>query len=377
MSDRIYVGTRKGLFTIERRPGGARRWQIARSHFLGVQVPMLLHDARDNHVYAALGHGHFGSKLHRSRDGGQTFEEIAAPAYPEKPADYVDIPNPMTTKPIPWRLELIWSLEAGGPKQPGRLWSGTLPGGLFRSDDRGTNWQFVRSLWDHPGRREWFGGGAEYPGIHSICVDPRDADRVVLGVSCGGVWLTTDGGATWNCRATGMRAEYMPPERQRDPGIQDPHRVVQCAARPDCYWAQHHNGIFKTTNNCETWEELTAVPVSAFGFGVVVHPKDSNTAWFVPAVKDELRYPVDGKVVVNRTRDGGRTFETLRDGLPQEHAYDLVFRHALDIDAGGQRLVFGSTTGSLWVSENQGDSWECVSTHLPPIYCTRFAADSQ
>jgi hypothetical protein len=104
-----------------------------------------------------------------------------------------------------------------------------------------------------------------------------------------------------------------------------------------------------------------------------VHPAKGDTAWFVPAIKDEKRIPVDGRVVVTRTRDGGKSFDVLTDGLPQEHAYDLVFRHAMDIDASGDRLVFGSTTGSLWISENQGDSWQCISAHLPPVYCTRFA----
>ena len=110
-----------------------------------------------------------------------------------------------------------------------------------------------------------------------------------------------------------------------------------------------------------------------FGFGVVVHPREPDTAWFVPAIKDEKRIPAAGKVVVNRTRDGGKTFETLTEGLPQEHAYDLVFRHALDIDGSGDRLSFGSTTGNLWVSEDQGDRWTQVSAHLPPIYAVRFA----
>jgi hypothetical protein len=122
-----------------------------------------------------------------------------------------------------------------------------------------------------------------------------------------------------------------------------------------------------------SWHEIADVPPSGFGFAVAVHPQDGDTAWFVPAVKDERRIPVDGKVVVTRTRDGGRSFEVLRDGLPQEHAYDLTFRHALDIDGSGDRLAFGSTTGALWVTEDQGDQWSCVSAHLPPIFCVRFA----
>jgi hypothetical protein len=114
------------------------------------------------------------------------------------------------------------------------------------------------------------------------------------------------------------------------------------------------------------------VKPSTFGFAVAVHPHDPDTAWFIPAVKDEKRYPTDGRVVVNRTRDGGQTFETLTKGLPQSHAYDLVYRHALDVDATGDRLAFGSTTGSLWISENSGDSWRELAAHLPPIYAVRF-----
>ena len=119
--------------------------------------------------------------------------------------------------------------------------------------------------------------------------------------------------------------------------------------------------------------EVKNVPPSSFGFAVAVHPEDPDMAWFVPAIKDERRVPVDGRVVVTRTRDGGQTFEVLSRGLPQEHAYDLTFRHGLDVDETGRRLAFGSTTGSCWISEDQGDSWRCLAEHLPPIYCVRFA----
>lgn len=149
--------------------------------------------------------------------------------------------------------------------------------------------------------------------------------------------------------------------------------MVQCAAQPDVLWVQHHNGVFRSTDGAERWHEIPNVAPSTFGFAVAVHPRDPDTAWFVPAIKDEKRIPVDGAVVVSRTRDGGKSFDILRNGLPQEHAYDLTFRHALAIDETGDRLAFGTTTGSLWVSENGGDSWSIVSHHLPPVYCTRFA----
>lgn len=368
MSNRLYVATRKGLFTIDRAGGG---WKINRCTFFGNNVSMMLPDARDDALYAALDHGHFGAKVHRSTNGGESWQEVAAPAYPQPP-EGAEPQKDSFGKVLPWDLKLIWSLETGGPDRPNELWCGTLPGGLFHSTDRGDSWTLVRSLWDNPARKEWFGGGADFPGIHSICVHPRNSKHITLGVSCGGVWVTPDAGQSWKCSADGMRAEYMPPEQQGNPNIQDPHRVVQCRAKPDFLWAQHHNGIFRSTDGSKTWTEIKDVKPSTFGFAVVVHPQDGDTAWFVPGVKDEVRVPVDGKVVVTRTRDGGKSFDILRNGLPQEHAYDIVFRHCLDIDDSGDRLAFGSTTGSLWVSENQGDSWQCVSTHLPPIYCVRF-----
>ena len=157
-----------------------------------------------------------------------------------------------------------------------------------------------------------------------------------------------------------------------DPDGQDPHRLVRCAAAPDQMWSQHHCGIFRSTDDAKSWSRIEDVKPSGFGFAVVVHPNDPKTAWFAPAKKDEFRYPVDGKFVVTRTRDGGESFETLTKGLPQENAYDLVYRHALEIDETGDRLIMGSTTGNLWFSQDGGDSWEAISNHLPPVYCVRF-----
>jgi len=371
MSDRLIVSTRKGLFVIERGGSGGAGWSIARTAFLGEHVIMSLPDARDESLYAALHLGHFGTKLHRSRDRGATWQELGVPTYPERPAG--EEQKDMWGKPLEWKLDRVWALEAGGPNESAVLWCGTLPGGLFRSSDSGATWQIVESLWYHPGRKEWFGGGADLPGIHSICVDPRDPRRVAVGVSCGGVWVTLDGGQSWNNRAQGMWAAYMPPEQKDNPNIQDGHRLVQCTSKPDCYWTQHHNGIFRTTNGCESWQDVSNLEPNSFGFAVAVHPREPDTAWFVPGVKDEQRIPPEGKVAVGRTRDGGKTYEMLRRGLPQEHAYDITYRHALDIDETGNRLAFGSTTGSLWVSDDQGDSWQTISAHLPPIYSVRFA----
>lgn len=368
MSDQLHVATRKGLFILQRSGDG--QWALAQTHFLGEPVSMMLADPRDHTLYAALNLGHFGVKLWRRRATQQDWEECAVPVYPPQPEPVAE-PMAGQASAAPWSLQQIWALAAGGRDEPGVLWAGTIPGGLFRSGDGGDSWTLIRSLWDRPERHGWFGGGYDYPGIHSICVDPADSRHVTIAVSCGGVWQTRDGAETWTCTTVGMHADYMPPERRDDPNVQDPHRMVHCGGRPEVMWVQHHNGIFRSEDGGARWHDVRAQP-SSFGFAVAVHPHQPDTAWFVPAVKDECRVPVDARFIVNRTRDGGRTFEALDDGLPPPPSYDLVYRHGLAVDASGEHLAMGSTTGGLWVSENGGDRWQCVSTHLPPIYWVGF-----
>ena len=360
MHPRFHVATPKELFAVARDAG---TWTLGPPAFLADPVSAVLDDPRDGTRYAALNLGHFGVKLKRSRDDGRTWEEIPPPVYPRQPDD---------ASGSPWSLSLIWCLEAGGADQPGTLWAGTIPGGLFRSDDRGESWHLVRSLWDRPERAGWFGGGYDHPGIHSIAVDPRDSRHVTVGISCGGVWTTRDGGTSWRLTAAGMRAGYMPPDQSGNPNIQDPHRLVACRDHPDVLWAQHHSGMFRSTDGADTWIEITGVPMSSFGFAAAAHPADPDTAWFVPAVRDECRVPVDGRFVVTRTRDGGRHFDVLERGLPAAPAYDLAYRHGLDVARDGRTLALGTTTGGLWVSEDAGDTWHCISAHLPPIYAVRF-----
>ena len=357
MSDRLWVATRKGLFDLRLRQG---RWQVEKLHFVASPASIVLPQPQQRRVYAALNLGHFGVKLHRSDDDGQSWTEVGVPTYPKLEDGTGD------------SLMQIWAFEAADPQQPDKLWAGTIPGGLFSSTDAGATWTINSSLWDCPERKGWFGGGADKPGIHSVCVDPRNPQHVLLAVSCGGVWRTEDAGTTWSLAAKGMFAEYMPPEKQSDENIQDPHRMVRCPSAPDCLWVQHHNGVFRTVNNAREWTHVTGLQPSSFGFAVAVHPQHPDTAWFIPAVKDETRIPVDGKLSVTRTRDGGQTCEVLTHGLPQEHCYDLVFRHSLDIDATGNQLAFGSTTGNLWTTANGGDVWTALPNHLPPIYAVRF-----
>ena len=362
----LLVSTRKGLFVVE---GTGASAATTRAAFVGDNVPLTMTDRRDGAWYAVLDHGHFGVKLHRSTDRGESWSELAIPTYPPKPEGFVD--RDMWGKEREWATKNIWALEPALDAD-GALWCGTLPGGLFRSEDRGASWRLVDALWSHPSRVKWNGGGADHAAIHSICVDPRDPRSVVIAVSSGGVWRTRDLGASWTPHTVGRVAGYVPPDQAELPENQDPHRVVQSPTSPEVFWCQHHMGIWRSTDDLASWHKLEVEP-SSFGFPVAVHPRDADTAWFVPAHSDQKRTPITGEVVVTRTRDGGRSFDVLRRGLPQHHAYDLVLRHSLAIHDDGDQLAFGSTTGNLWVTADQGDHWHGVASNLPPIYAVRYA----
>jgi hypothetical protein len=353
MSDHLLVATRKGLFELERQRSA---WVSKLIGFPGVAVTNVLR--ADGAIYAALKHGHFGPKLHRSDDGGQSWRELAAPVFPADAADAAS-------------LFQVWTIEGGGPQHPDRLWIGAIPAGLFRSDDRGESWQLNASLWNVPERQRWFGGGYDAAGIHSISPDPRDSNRVFVAISCGGVWETSDSGGNWSVLGKGLFAPYMPPEQAEDSAIQDPHRVARCAAAPEVMWMQHHAGTYRSADAGAHWTRLSP-PSDDFGFAVAAHPRSARTAWFVPAIKDEIRMPRDGALCVTRTDDGGASWEIMRHGLPQRDAYDLIYRHGLDVDESGERLAMASTTGALWVSDNGGREWQLVNAHLPPIYAVRF-----
>lgn len=365
----LLVGSRKGLFVIQVSGPSTR---IKAHHFLGEPVSQILVDPRNGEWLVALNLGHFGIKLHKSGDHGQTWQALAAPAFPIKPTKPTD--GPLVDDPTPWNVDMVWSLTAGGPDEPGTLWAGCIPAGLFKSTDGGQSWALNQPLWQEPRRLTWAGGGYDHAGIHSIVVDPRDSRHVTLGVSCGGVWQTRDAGTTWQLTASGMKADYMPPELAEDQNAQDPHCLVQCVSQPDVLWVQHHCGIYRSTDGGQFWQQIPAPKPSGFGFAVACDPANPQRAWFVPAIKDQFRVPVDGKLVVTRTDDGGKTFKAFGQGLPASHAYDLIYRHALDVAADGQTLAMASTTGNMWLSHDAGESWQTVSGNLPPVAVVRFVS---
>lgn len=353
---KMLIGTRKGLVNYECIDG---QWRCTGDSFRGFPVSYAMSDPRDGTRWACLDHGHWGAKLHRSLDNGTTWQEIAAPKFPD---------NAIRQDGEPATLSYIWYITPGGADQPGRIYVGTEPGGFFQSDDNGDSFHLVESLWNRPERSEWWmGGGRDHPGLCSIVIDPRDSSHMIIGISVGGVYETRDGGQTWDVRNKGLEACYLP-----DPHSEfghDPHFMIASPSNPDVIWQQNHCGIFRTEDSGKNWENISSPP-AYFGFAIAVDAKNEKTAWVVPAIDAEYRMAVDAKLCVCRTDDGGKTWKDFRAGLPQENCYDVIFRHALDIR--GNTLVFGTTTGNLYISEDRGETWQSLTNNLAPIYSVRF-----
>lgn len=386
---RVLVGTRKGTFFVEKR-GNAWKPQLA-GH-AGVGVNYVVRDPHTGTLWAALGHGHWGAKLSCSRDDGATWADASQIKYP-KGARYLAPPDPDpnaspedTPKGPTLRdatLLKLWVIAFGAP---GQIHVGTIPGGLFSSQDGGQTFELNLGLWNHDsrggdlfagpgnGHTHWFGtpasDGEFAAGIHSIAVDPRDPQRMLVAVSTAGVLETCDGGKTWHGRNRGMLNDFLP-----DPAAEwghDSHYVIHCASAPEHVWQQNHSGVFYSSDGAQSWVKVSQPEQGVhFGFPVAADERDGKTAWLVPGKSDMQRTAIDGKLFVARTRDGGQTWQQLRQGLPQENAYDVVYRHALHNS--GDCLAFGSTTGNLYLSEDAGDTWATVANNLPPIYSVRFA----
>ncbi|MHC5009351.1 MAG: WD40/YVTN/BNR-like repeat-containing protein [Planctomycetota bacterium] len=353
MSDRILLGTRKGVFDVRH---GGDGWQIGEPRLLGQPVPYAVRDARDGRIWASLDHGHWGSKMARSADDGASYEEIDPPKYPE---------------PTGKSVRYYWVLQPGHPDTPEVFWVGTEPGGLFRTADGGTTWTLVESLWEMCVRDGWTGGGRDEAGIHSVAIDPRDPERLVVAISCAGSVETRDGGASWTYRNEGVR-KITDPGGDADFG-HDVHFLARCGADPDVLWQSNHVGVFRSTDNGVSWTDLTRQPLVYFGFPVAAHPIRPQTAWLVPMESDMRRTSVGGALRVMRTDDGGANWIEQTEGLPQENAWDFPFRHALDVAEDGDRLAFGTTSGNLYLSDDGGGHWRALAHNLPPIYSVRFA----
>jgi len=305
---------------------------------------------------------HFGPSVLISEDGGFSWDD---------PGKRV-LAFPTGTDAT---VASVWQLHADRrPSAPDTIWAGVEPAALFRSDDGGDNFELVRGLWDHPDRPTWepgLGGLA----LHTVITHPQRPDRIVVAVSAGGVYRSDNGGQTWVACNRGIEARSLP-ERFPDHG-QCVHKLAVDALNPDVLWAQNHWGIYKTDDAGEHWESLgrpgesDGVP-SDFGFPIVSHPEEPDTAYVLPLESDAYRCTPEGRCRVYRTIDGGGTWESMSSGLPAVSAHMTVLRDAFDVGKSLPfPLVFGSKSGHLFASVDGGESWRLASAYLPPILCVR------
>src|SRR5690348_6427985 len=363
----LLVATRKGLWQLK-SDAARRAWRLVGPQFLGHVIHHCVADARDGKTtLAAARTGHLGPTVFRSADRGRTWHEAKQPpAFREGSGRVVD--------------HTFW-LTPGHASEPGAWYAGTSPHGLFRSEDGGVTWKPVAGLNDDPQYRGWMGGEQDGtpdgPKLHSIIVDPRDPAHLYVGMSSGGVHESLDGGRSWKPIVKGLEVV-----EDLDPAnivFHDPHCVRICPSNPDRLYQQNHCGIYRLDRPSTEWVRVgRKMPkrVGDIGLPMVVHPRDADAAWVFPMDGTSVwpRTSPDGRACVYGTRDGGRSWQRLDAGLPQSQAWLTVKRQAMAADARDPvGLYFGTTSGELWMSRDEGERWSCIARHLPEIYAVEAA----
>jgi hypothetical protein len=357
----VLVGTTKGLFTL--RSGADRdRFELAGPLFPGEEVYATCIDDRSGttRLFTGSVSNHWGPVLRRSDDLGASWSEDEQAALRFPPGDDAS-------------LARIWQLACGPADQPDVLYAGVEPAALFRSDDGGGSFSLVRGLWDHPHRPQWEPGGGGLC-LHTVLVHPDDADRLLIAISAAGVYRSDDGGATWRASNHGILVGFVPDGEALEFG-QCVHKVARDAADPERLYLQHHGGIYRSDDGGGSWNGMTKIAGMDFGFPVVAHPTRPSTAYLLPLESDEFRCTPHGQCVVWRTTDGGESWEALTNGLPQRDAHVTVLRDGFTSDGQDPAgLYFGTRTGEVYASADDGDSWRLLAQHLPPVMSVRAAA---
>ena len=362
----LLIATRKGAWFLK-GDSGRKSWEIEGPVFLGHIVHHIVLDPRDQGtLLMAARTGHLGPTVFRSTDDGKTWREASQP-----PA-FAKAPEGQQGRVVDYVLWLV----PGHPSEPDVWYAGTSPQGLFRSEDGGDTWQSVAGFNDHPMRPQWTGGEQDGtpngPMLHSILIDPRDAHHLYLAMSSGGVFESVDKGNDWKPLNAGCRADFLP-----DPYPEyghDPHCVLLHPREPDILYQQNHCGIYRMDRQEGTWVRIgehMPKEIGDIGFPLVLHPRDPQTVWVFPMDGTEVwpRVSPGGRPAAYVTRDAGRTWQRLERGLPSSQAWFTVKRQAMTADAHEPLgIYFGTTSGEVWASTNEGADWSCIARHLPEIY---------
>jgi hypothetical protein len=368
---RLLVATRKGLFQLQAGPG-RRSWRLSGPEFLGHTAHHCVLDPRDRRtLLLAARTGHLGPTVFRSIDLGKTWKEAKRPpafAKAEGVADKREVDH------------VFW-LTPGHASEPDVWYAGTSPQGIFRSEDGGVTWDGVAGFNDNPMRRKWTGGEQDGtpdgPKMHSLLIDPRDARHLYIGMSSGGVFESRDKGTSWQPLNQGCRADFLPdpyPEYGHDPHCMRLHPLA-----PDRLYQQNHCGIYRMERPEGRWVRIgEAMPkkVGDIGFPMVLHPRDPDTLWVFPMDGGTVwpRVSPDGKPAAYVSRNAGKSWQRLDRGLPRGQAWWTVKRQAMCADSGKPvGLYFGTTSGEVWASVDEGKRFSCVARHLPEVYAVEAA----
>ncbi|MBI2763537.1 MAG: exo-alpha-sialidase [Chloroflexi bacterium] len=348
----LLVGTPKGVFVLE---GDARRrdWALRGPLCEGWPIHDVCVDPGSGALLAGGGSPWYGPAIWRSEDLGETWTHSG------EGLTYGDDGPGVKT---------VWNVSVARDA----IYAGVEPAGLFQSVDGGRTWAHIEGLTNHPTRPEWQPGNGGLI-LHSIVPHPTDGNRLWVGISAVGVFETRDGGATWETRNHGVRADFHP-EVYPEFG-QCVHKVVMAADGDEHLYQQNHCGVYRSVDGGRHWEEITAGLPSQFGFPMTAHPRDPRTVWTIPLTPPELgRYMPEASAAVWRTHDGGDSWVRSGEGLPQRNAFIGVLREAMAVDSlHPVGVYFGTSTGQLYGSPDEGATWRLLADNLPPIWSVEAA----